>query len=113
DEPGVSNAMRMLLKMEGYEVTVAASAAEALERLSAVAGFDLIITDFHLEQGRTGTEVISAARERSGSSLKAILVTGDTSSAVRELQSDARLRITRKPINSDEFLGLVKSLLAS
>jgi hypothetical protein len=31
---------------------------------------------------------------------------------VRELQSDARLRITRKPINSEELLGLVKSLLS-
>ena len=52
------------------------------------------------------------AREMLGDSLKAILVTGDTSSAVRELQGDDKLRIASKPINSDELLALVRSLLA-
>jgi CheY-like chemotaxis protein len=111
DEPGVRNAMRMLLKIEGYAVIVAATAAEAIQRLRENSDIDLLITDFHLETGRTGTDVIAAAREVLGDSLKAILVTGDTSSAVRELQVDANLRITSKPINSNELLGLVKALL--
>ena len=111
DEPGVRNAMRMLLKIEGYRVVTAASAAEALDELRKDSNFDLIVTDFHLEDGRTGTQVISAARELRGDSLKAILVTGDTSSAVRELKGDANLRITSKPINSDELLDLVRTLL--
>ena len=114
DEPGVRNAMRMLLKIEGYRVTTAASADEALEQLRAPnSKFDLILTDYHLEGGRTGTQVIAAARELLGSALKAILVTGDTSTAVRELKADANLRITSKPINSDELLELVRSLLAA
>jgi PAS domain S-box-containing protein len=113
DEPGVRNAMRMLLKIEGYSVTTAASAAEALVLLRTPdANFDLVVTDYHLEVGRTGTQVISAAREVLGDGLKAVLVTGDTSSAVRELKGDANLRITSKPINSDELLELVRSLLA-
>jgi PAS domain S-box-containing protein len=112
DEPGVLNAMRILLTIEGYRVVTAPSAAEALELLRDGVDFDLIITDFHLEDGRTGTQVISVAREMLGESLKAILVTGDTSSAVRELPGDDRLRIASKPINSGELLGLVKSLLA-
>jgi CheY-like chemotaxis protein len=113
DEPGVRNAMRMLLKIEGYRVTTAASAEEAVEHLRAAdADFDLIVTDYHLEGGKTGTQVIAAARELLGDDLKAILVTGDTSSAVRELKVDTNLRITSKPINSDELLALVRSLLA-
>jgi CheY-like chemotaxis protein/two-component sensor histidine kinase len=112
DEPGVRNAMRMLLRIEGYRVTTAASAAEALDLLRAPdANFDLIVTDYHLEGGRTGTQVISGARELLGESFKAVLVTGDTSSAVRELKVDANLRIISKPINSDELLALVRSLL--
>jgi two-component system CheB/CheR fusion protein len=112
DEPGVRNAMRMLLKIEGYHVITAAGAVEALEHLHTISDFNLIVTDFHLEGGRTGTQVISAARSMHGDSLKAILVTGDTSSAVREMQGDTNLRITSKPINSEELLGLMKSLLA-
>ncbi|MEO8019789.1 MAG: ATP-binding protein [Pseudomonadota bacterium] len=111
DEPGVRSAMRMLLKIAGYRVVAAATASEALEHLREDGDFDLIVTDFHLENGRTGTEVIGAAREMFGDALKAVLVTGDTSSAVRELPGDPNLRITSKPINSDELLHLIKTLL--
>jgi DNA-binding NtrC family response regulator len=111
DDPGVRNAMRMLFRIEGYDVTAAAGASEAFELLRDEL-FDLLVTDFHLEGGRTGTQVIAAARERRGD-LKAILVTGDTSAAVREMQGDARLRIASKPINSEELLGQVRVLLGS
>jgi CheY-like chemotaxis protein len=111
DEPGVRNAMRMLLKIEGYVVTTAATAEEAIHMLQP-ASFDLLVTDYHLEGGRTGTQVIAAARQALGPGLKAVLVTGDTSPAVRELPADANLRITSKPINSDELLAMVRSLLA-
>ena len=111
DEPGVRNAMRMLLDIEGYHVTIAATAEEALQLLRGSNEFDLLVTDYHLEGGSTGTQIIEAAREILGDSFKAILVTGDTSSAVREMQGDANLRITSKPINSDELLALVKALL--
>jgi two-component system, sensor histidine kinase len=114
DEPGVRNAMRMLLKIDGYRVDTAASATEALDFLRAAdTNIDLIVTDYHLDGGRTGTEVIAAARTLLGDGLKAILVTGDTSSAIRDLKADANLRITSKPINSDELLELVRTLLAA
>jgi len=112
DEPGVRNAMRVLLKIEGFHVTAVAGAAEALALLDENADFDLIVTDFHLEGDRTGTEVISAARKAFGNSTKAILVTGDTSSAVRDLKCDPNLRVASKPINSKELLAIVRSLLA-
>jgi PAS domain S-box-containing protein len=113
DEPGVRNAMRMLLRMEGFRVIAAATAAEALSELADDAEFDIVISDYHLEEGRTGTEVISAARAKLGGSLKAVLVTGDTSSAIRELQADEHLRIISKPINSGDLLALVRTLLAT
>ena len=72
----------------------------------------MIVTDYHLEGDCTGTEVISAAGKMLHAGVKAILVTGDTSSAIRELKSDGNLRIASKPINSGELLALVRSLLA-
>ena len=105
--------MRVLFKIEGFHVATAATADEALRLLEAHERFDLLITDYHLDIGRTGTEVIAAARQVLGESLRAILVTGDTSSAVREIASNANLRITSKPINSRELLELVRELLAS
>ena len=113
DEPGVRNAMRTLLKVEGYRVTACATAREAQQILRGSEHFDLLLTDYHLEGGSTGTQVITVAREFRGPAFKAILVTGDTSSAVREMAGDLQVRITSKPINSDELLALVKALLAA
>jgi PAS domain S-box-containing protein len=111
DEARVRNAMRTLLKLEGYDVVAAATAEEALLQLQEDTRFDLLVSDFHLEGTRTGTEVISAVRTALGQRFPAILVTGDTSSVVREIQGDGQLRIASKPINSGEFLNLIRSLL--
>jgi PAS domain S-box-containing protein len=112
DEAGVRNAMRTLLRIEGFEVTATATAEEALQLVRANHPFDLLITDFHLEGERTGTEVITEARRVRGLAMPAILVTGDTSSAVRTIELDPKLRLASKPVNTEELLRFVEALLA-
>jgi PAS domain S-box-containing protein len=111
DDAGVLNATRMFLKAEGFRVTTATTKAEAIARLREESGIELVVSDYHLDRGGNGTEVIGAARDILGSQLKAILVTGDTSSAVRDLQRNEQLPLISKPINSDELLHLIRSLL--
>ncbi len=116
DDPGVRNATRMFLKGEGYRVTAAATLEEALQRLQENADIEIIVTDYHLEggtTGTTGTDVIAAARARLGGNFRAILVTGDTSSAIASLHRDHHLRVTSKPINAEELLGMIQSLLVT
>ena len=43
--------------------------------------------------------------------LKAVLMTGDTSSEMRRLLSDPLMRIASKPVNAEELLGLLQALL--
>ena len=105
------DATRLLLKVEGYRVLVAGSLSEARERIREHPQIDLLVTDYHLNHGETGTQVIASLREALGPHLKAVLVTGDTSSAVRDLWRDSRLRIASKPINADELLAMLKALL--
>jgi PAS domain S-box-containing protein len=112
DDPGVRSATSMLLKVEGYRVVSAASLAESLQKIKENPAIDLLVTDYHLGGGESGLHVIAAARETLGAQLPAVLLTGDTSSSVRELEADRRLRLASKPIHADEFLGLLKSLLA-
>jgi len=113
DDPAVRDATRMLLKVEGYRVLTAASLAEALSRAAEHPQLDLLVTDYHLSNQETGTQVIAGLRKAVGKQLKAVLITGDTSAAVKELRRDERLRIASKPIRAEELLGLLKSLLAS
>jgi two-component system, sensor histidine kinase len=110
DDARVRNATRMLLKVEGYDVTAAASLAEAIQVIESVPGIRMLVTDFHLGNDETGVQVIEAIRSKLGSQLPAILITGDTSSAMRDLQRDDHLRTASKPINPDELLGLMREL---
>ncbi len=113
DDLGVLNATAMLLKVEGYRVIPAASLNEAVQKASEAADIDLLVTDYHLTGGETGVQVIAALRAILGGGLKAVLVTGDTSSTVRDLKPDERIRLASKPINADELLALLKELIAS
>lgn len=112
DDAGVRDATRMLLKVEGYRVSAVASLAEALRTARDDQDIDLLVTDYHLGGGETGTQVITALREALRVTVKAVLMTGDTSSAIRDLTLDTRVRIASKPIKAEELLNLLRSLLA-
>jgi CheY-like chemotaxis protein len=102
----------MLLKAEGYRVTAVESLTDALQKAHQE-NVDLLVTDYHLSGGETGIQVIAALREISGVGLKAVLMTGDTSTAVRELPRDTYLRVASKPIKAEELLTLLRALLAA
>ncbi len=111
DDLGVRNATAMLLRVEGYRVATAASPAEAMQKALTTQDIDLLITDYHLGEGETGTQVIAAIRATVRKDLKAILITGDTSSMIRELKSDENTRLASKPIDADELLATIQTLL--
>jgi len=113
DNPAVRSATSLLLELEGYHVTAVASLAETLQHVRNGNGVDLLISDYHLNDGETGTQVIAALRDILGMSLRAVLTTGDTTSAIKQLPRDPYLRITSKPINAEELLTLLRALLAA
>ncbi|MBV9316887.1 MAG: response regulator, partial [Gammaproteobacteria bacterium] len=111
DDPGVRDATRMLLRVEGYQVTAVASLADALTSAQQQGAPDLLITDYHLRDGELGTQVIAAVRENLHSELKAVLVTGDTSTVVKHMPDDPRLRVVAKPIEAEQLLRVLGELL--
>jgi two-component system, sensor histidine kinase len=113
DNSSVRRAMCRLLGLEGYRVTPVVSLAEALQHVEAGNAVDLLICDYHLSGGETGTQVIAALRKILGISLRALLITGDTSSAIKQLPRDPYLRFTSKPIKVEELLALLRALLAA
>jgi PAS domain S-box-containing protein len=113
DDSAVRHATRMLLTVEGYRVTSVSSLAEALQETREDDGFDLLVTDYHLSAQETGLQLIVLLRERLGRSLKAVLITGDTSSAVKDLPRDPHLRVASKPLKADELLTLLSELLSA
>lgn len=110
DDAAVRKATEMLLKVAGYAVVTAAGRREALEILPDHADLRLLIADYHLADGETGLEVIEAVRAQLGRPIAAVLMSGDTSSAVRDVVLDPQMRIASKPINAEELLALLEQL---
>jgi CheY-like chemotaxis protein len=110
DDKSVRDATRMLFDVEGFRTTAVGSPEEAL-REARDRGFDLIVTDFHLQRRATGVELVAALRAVLGASLKAVVITGDTSRTIRQLPADPGLRVAIKPSRAEELLGLMRALL--
>jgi len=113
DDASVRAATRMLLSVEGYGVTAVSCLPAALQAVRELDELDLLITDYHLGDGEIGTEVITRVREALGFPLKAVLMTGDTSTAIADLPRDPGMRVASKPVNADELLTLLRALLAA
>ena len=69
DQPHILEALRLLLKPEGYLVETASSPAEVLGRLAEADAFDCLLTDLNYTRdttsGREGLDLITAIRQRS------------------------------------------------
>jgi PAS domain S-box-containing protein len=113
DDAGVRDATRMLLSVEGYRVSAVASLQEALRNAREQGAPDLLITDYHLSGGELGTQVIAALREAVSAEVRAVLVTGDTSTVIKHMPNDPRLRIASKPIDAEQLLSVLKELLGT
>ena len=114
DDASVLKATRRLLKLDGFPVSTAASVAEATQLAGDHTDIELLITDFHLTNGEVGTDVIAAVRGITGTPVRAVVISGDTSLALRKVANqDPHVRIASKPVHAAELLSLIAELLES
>ena len=70
--------------------------------------------DYHLEGNRTGLEFVASARQRLGSDLPAIVLSGDLPSVRRVLKSPVpRCRFLSKPVDTAALLQAIDELMAT
>ncbi len=101
-----------LLRSWGCRVVTAQSDREALRKLDGTAP-DLIVSDFQLQDGRTGIDAIGALRERFGDRIPAFLVSGDiTQQRLRETGASTH-HLLHKPVNPMALRAMISSLLKS
>ena len=72
---------------------------------------DIALVDYHLDDGRTGVEVVRALRARFGSDFPAVVVTGDWSPAVAADVAAAQCELLRKPTRPAELRAIMTHLL--
>jgi DNA-binding NtrC family response regulator len=106
DETSILNTLQILLRGEGFEVTVAVSGREALERFDDVAP-DVVLTDIRMP-GMSGLELLAAVRERDPE-LPVILMTAQASlqSAMQAVNQGAFYYL-QKPFSNGELVALCR-----
>jgi DNA-binding NtrC family response regulator len=111
DEPETAAGLAAILRDDGYQVDVAASAEEALDRFS-VSTYHLLLTDLLLP-GKSGVELTKLVHDAApGTAI--VLITGHATvkTAVSALKRGASDYI-RKPVNPKKLRERVRTLVES
>jgi DNA-binding response OmpR family regulator len=112
DERPVAEATSLLLEIEGFEVSVASSAKEALLYLRAFSP-DVIVIDYHLRGCETGDCVVAEVRAQLRTFVPVIFVTGDTARSALSTSRIANALLLNKPVHADDLLGAVRDQIRS
>ena len=99
-----------LLRSWGCQVVTGGSASEAIERLSG-AQPDLIISDYHLSNGRNGIGEIEALRAEFRNTIRAFLISGDTAPEQLRSARASGYHLLHKPLRPMALRAIINQLL--
>jgi len=112
DEPGIRLTLSAILERDGFQVTVAATVAEALALITAQK-YDILISDLNIGQPSDGFTVVSAMRRTQPEAIT-IILTGYPAfeSALRAIREQVDDFIT-KPADLRELVANLRQRLES
>jgi signal transduction histidine kinase len=112
DAPLVLDGMDGLLRSWGFRVVVAESCDQALERLADRGERpSLIVSNYHLQSGRSGIEAIEHLRDAFEASIPGFLMSGDTGSELLELTRAKGYFLLHKPVNPMRLRAVLNRIL--
>ncbi len=112
DDAIVLLGLQAILREWGYEVLIAGSGEQAVDKLRAVNRKpDIVIADYRLREGKVGTDAILDIRRLFDADIPAIIVTGETGP---ECQRDAvrhGFGLMHKPVTPRQLAGAMERTL--
>ena len=111
DDELVRDTVSLMLQEEGFAVTEAGSALEAIRLVREGLDVPVIVTDVDLGGGPSGTELADALH-RLRPDLRIIFITGRTGSLVDRAR-DAREAVLPKPFESEALSRLIRRMTLS
>ncbi len=113
DDEAMRRSTAMLLRTAGYETREAATGEQALALAESLRGrLDVLIADYHLGSGMTGTEVAEDLARLLGHAVPTIILTGDLANAEVPWLASAPVWLAQKPLNPETLLAALPALVA-
>ncbi|HUQ11395.1 MAG TPA: response regulator [Steroidobacteraceae bacterium] len=112
DDEAMRRSTALLLRIAGFETREAASGEQALAQAESLRGkLDVLIVDYHLGNGMTGTEVAEEFARLLGHAVPTVILTGDPANAEVPWLSDAPVWLARKPLMPETLLAALPALV--
>ncbi len=111
NEPLVLEGMRQYLQGAGAVVLSASDRAGLDAPFAAGERPDILLVDYHLDSGDTGTEAVAQTRQRYGTETPCIVISADDSAVVREKVRQCGFRFLPKPVNEARLRALILALV--
>lgn len=113
NDAAIRQAMQVLLQGWGYQVVVAASLAQLREQRGA-AFADVLIVDYHLDDGNTGLSLAREVRreylQRQAGIMPVVMITADQSPDLRHLLQQEQGHLLYKPVRPLKLRSLLRAL---
>jgi signal transduction histidine kinase/CheY-like chemotaxis protein len=112
NEPLALDALTALLQRWGHTVVAARTAAEA-EAVTATRRPDLLLVDYHLDDGVSGIAVAQALCARWQAVVPCIVITADPTSSARDAAAAAGYALLQKPVKPAALRALLQRGLST
>lgn len=110
NEISILHSMAALLGQWGCKVLTAKDQDEAMKVLEGVPP-EVILADYHLDQGVTGWDVVTALRSHYGQSIPVVMVTADRSDQCRQQLQGLGVPVLNKPVKAGKMRSVLTHLL--
>jgi len=108
DELAILLTLKAILEMNGFDVETAASAKEAVGKLTSGA-FQMVITDMRMENETAGYDVIRVARQQEYNPATAILTAFPSLGS--DWKKEGAQSLLVKPVGTEDLLRQIEVLL--
>jgi CheY-like chemotaxis protein len=114
NDPSALDAMRELLRTWQCRVVAADSLENAIPQLALLEGApDVLVADYHLDEGRTGLDALTALQPLFDHPVPGIIITADRSDAVLNAVREAGFHLLNKPLKPARLRSLLAHLTAA
>ena len=112
DDLAVNELLQQLLEGEGHKVETTLDGVRALELVAGARDhFDILITDFNLPNGLDGLELAQKMREKLGSQLPIIVLSGNISTGLLREISEQNCVHLNKPVKLEKLTATIEQML--